>query len=80
MKRDELFITSKLWNSFHAKQHVKAAAKRSLADLKLDYFDLYLIHFPVAQRYVDPEVRYPPGWLDENNEQASLDLNILEWC
>lgn len=71
MTREELFVTSKLWNSFHAKEHVKAAAKKSLADLGLDYFDLYLMHFPIALKYVDPEVRYPPGWLDETNEKVN---------
>jgi D-xylose reductase len=33
-----------------------------LADWGLDYFDLYIIHFPVALKYVSPETRYPPGW------------------
>lgn len=72
IRREDLFVTSKLWNSFHAKEHVKEAAKRSLSDLGLDYFDLYLIHFPIAQKYVDPKVRYPPGWLDEKSEQVRV--------
>jgi len=42
--------------------------KKQLADWGLDYFDLYLIHFPVATKYVDPAVRYPPGWQYEGDE------------
>jgi D-xylose reductase len=37
--------------------------KKSLADWGLDYFDLWLIHFPIAQKYIDPAVRYPPNLL-----------------
>lgn len=44
----ELFITSKLWNSNHAPHNVVKALKRSLANLKLDYLDLYLIHWPAT--------------------------------
>ncbi len=51
VKREELFITSKLWNSFHAEEHVLPACERSLKDWGLDYFDLYLIHFPIALKY-----------------------------
>ena len=61
--RDDLWITSKLWNTFHRAEHVSLAAERSLRDWGLDYFDLYLIHFPIALAYVPPEERYPPGWI-----------------
>lgn len=61
-RRDELWVTSKLWNTYHAPGHVRPAVERSLKDLGLDYLDLYLIHFPIAQAFVPFEDRYPPGW------------------
>ncbi|KAL5055584.1 hypothetical protein RYX36_036266 [Vicia faba] len=48
VKREDLFITTKLWNSDHG--HVEAC-KDSLKKLQLDYLDLYLVHFPVATRH-----------------------------
>jgi len=54
--RDELWITSKLWNNAHAREEVSIALKKTLADLCLDYLDLYLIHWPVATR---PGVVFP---------------------
>src|SRR5688500_15785486 len=60
--RDELWVTSKLWNTYHAPEHVRPAVERSLNDLRLDYLDLYLVHFPIALRFVPFDVRYPPEW------------------
>jgi D-xylose reductase len=65
--RDELWVTSKLWNTHHAPKHVRSACERSLRDLRLDYLDLYLIHFPIALAYVSPEDRYPAGWFFDPN-------------
>jgi len=63
VKREELFIVSKLWNTFHAKEHVEIALRKSLNDLQLDYVDAYLIHFPISLKYVPIDVRYPPEWV-----------------
>ncbi|OAI53430.1 4-dihydromethyl-trisporate dehydrogenase [Planctomyces sp. SCGC AG-212-M04] len=62
VRRDDLWITSKLWNTYHAKEHVRPACERTLRDLGLDHLDLYLIHFPIALRYIPFEERYPPEW------------------
>jgi diketogulonate reductase-like aldo/keto reductase len=49
--RDELWITSKLWNDSHAPAAVAPAFERSLADLGLDELDLYLIHWPFPNHH-----------------------------
>lgn len=62
-RREDLWVTSKLWNTYHHPDHVRPACERTLFDLGLDYLDLYLVHFPISLRYVDFAERYPPEWI-----------------
>ena len=62
-ERADIFITSKLWCTFHRPEHVRLAVDKTLADLGLTYIDLYLIHFPIPLRFVPIETRYPPEWI-----------------
>lgn len=64
-RREDLWVTSKLWNTYHRPEHVRLAAERTLGDLRLDYLDLYLVHFPIALAFVPFEERYPPGWFHD---------------
>ena len=76
--RDELWVTSKLWNTNHRAQHVRPACERTLNDLGLDYLDLYLIHFPIALKYVPPEDRYPAEWFcDLEAENPSMQVDAV---
>ncbi len=54
--RQELWITSKLWNNRHKKADIQPSIEITLKSLKLEYLDLYLIHWPVALKYA---VNYP---------------------
>jgi D-xylose reductase len=67
-RREDLWITSKLWNTYHRRDHVRAALDRTLNDLQLDYLDLYLIHFPISLNFVPFAKRYPPGWFFDPDE------------
>ncbi|KAG7192706.1 NAD(P)H-dependent D-xylose reductase (XR) [Scheffersomyces spartinae] len=62
VKREDLFITSKLWNNYHDPKHVEEALDKVLSDMQLSYLDLFLIHFPIAFKYVPIEEKYPPGF------------------
>eukprot|EP00899_Mesostigma_viride_P020036 jgi/Mesvir1/28033/Mv04639-RA.1 len=62
VKREDLFVTSKLWNTYHAKDHVRPACERSIRDLRVKYLDLYLMHFPISLKYVPFDERYPAKW------------------
>jgi len=72
VKRSDLFIVSKLWNSFHEGDKVEPICKKQLADWGIEYFDLFIVHFPVALKYVEPTVRYPPGWAFDGKDDVQL--------
>jgi D-xylose reductase len=80
VQREEIFITSKLWNTYHAKEHVELAANKSLQDLGITYFDLYLVHFPIAQRFVAFDTRYPPEWIhDPSGPNPRIELSGVSY-
>ena len=76
-QREDLYITTKLWNTYHNPKHVPLAMDRSLRDLGLDYVDEYLIHFPISMEFVPFESKYPPEWgnLDGNMVLVPNDIN-----
>ena len=66
LAREDLWVTSKLWNDAHRPEHVLPALQRTLDDLQLDQLDLYLIHWPVAQQ---------PGIMRPNVPEDYLSLD-----
>ena len=54
LRRDDVWITSKLWNDNHGENDVIPACEKSLSDLRLEHLDLYLIHWPFPNHH-------PPG-------------------
>lgn len=66
LRREDVWVTSKLWNSRHvddlspedAEVEVEAALNETLKELNLAWLDLYLIHFPVSMRDKTPKLEY----------------------
>ncbi|EGE83270.2 alcohol dehydrogenase [Blastomyces dermatitidis ATCC 18188] len=67
--------------TFHDPEQVGPVVRKQLADWRVDYFDLYIVHFPVALKYVDPDVRYPPGWFNDGKSSiATSNATIQQTC
>ncbi len=78
VQRSDLFLVSKLWNSFHEHSRVGPICQKQLQDWGLDYFDLYIVHFPIALKYVDPADRYPPGFTYDGKNVVPGNATIQE--
>lgn len=78
--RKALWVTSKLWNSDHKAGDVEPALRKTLSDLKLDYLDLYLMHWPVALK---PSVGFPESaddFLSLDEAPLSATWEAMEAC
>lgn len=73
IKREDMFIITKLWNTHHRPDLVKGACVESLKNLGMDYVDLYLMHNPYAFREGDD--LYPR---DDNNEVIPSDVDFID--
>ena len=78
VKREDLFLVSKLWNTYHSHEHVEPICKKQLHDWGIDYFDLYIVHFPISLKYVDPSERYPPGFTYDGEKIIPGNATIQE--
>lgn len=62
LSREDIWVTSKLWNDHHDPSLVEAAIDKTLSDLNLDYLDLYHMHWPVAETSKGNEIYFLDTW------------------
>uniref|UniRef100_A0A1Y1NE97 NADP-dependent oxidoreductase domain-containing protein n=1 Tax=Photinus pyralis TaxID=7054 RepID=A0A1Y1NE97_PHOPY len=72
VRRDDLYITTKLWNNFHAKELIMPMLKSQLKSLQLDYVDLYLVHWPFGFK------KDAGLWPIDQGSEAYSDIDYLE--
>jgi len=75
IKREDVFIVSKLWNTFHDPDKVEKACRKTLKNFGLDYIDLYLIHWPFGYKYVSDDNLYPT---DENKQIIMSEVDYVD--
>ncbi|XP_059479007.1 aldo-keto reductase family 1 member B1-like [Neocloeon triangulifer] len=81
VRREDLFITSKLWNTDHDTDRVVNACRKTLKHLQLDYLDLYLIHWPMAYKGGDALMpRGPDGNIEYSQVHYTTTWLKMEEC
>ncbi|ORY98723.1 4-dihydromethyltrisporate dehydrogenase [Syncephalastrum racemosum] len=80
IKREDIFVVTKLWNSYHNKKHVRPMLEKQLSMLGLDYVDLYHIHWPIPMKFIDPAKCYPPGWIDPETKRMDYEPSPMQDC
>lgn len=68
MMPSELVPSARVSRPTRAGRGICSLVVEQLKDWNIDYFDLYIVHFPISLKYVDPSVKYPPGFQDENGK------------
>ncbi|CAD6887977.1 unnamed protein product [Tilletia controversa] len=76
INRKELWLTTKVWNSFHAPEHVEKGVDASLKDLGTDYVDLLLMHWPVA--FSNPKGEQVANIKDERSGKPIEDVDLSQ--
>lgn len=59
VKREDIFITTKVWNHLHKPEDVKWSLENSLSNFQLNYVDLFLMHWPIASEKTDDKIPKP---------------------
>ncbi|KAI7851599.1 NADP-dependent oxidoreductase domain-containing protein [Circinella umbellata] len=75
--REDIFVTTKLWQTFHEPEHVRPACERSLKLLGFDYIDLYMMHWPMSWKfrgYEFDQLKVP----DENGDIPTTNVPIID--
>lgn len=75
VKREDIFVTTKLWNTFHKPEDILEAFQQSLSQLKCDYIDLYLMHYPTGE---DKSYEDFPNLSEDERRVSNIDY-VSTW-
>ncbi|PRP79701.1 aldehyde reductase [Planoprotostelium fungivorum] len=82
ISREDLFVTSKLWNTEHSSERILPACEQSIHDLGVKYLDLYLMHWPIAfkpgTRDIDDEIEVWETWEAMQREESINTVKMLK--